>query len=215
MISSVSNSSDRGVDAFDTFVQAYADFESKSRELGPEIHRLWTDAISFHTQSMEAARTSNKDEQERFLRAAVLVASAAFEGFTNFLAQSVVSAGAKMSEFEKNILQEKQERINDRGNVEEPKAKVGALPRFLLLYRICSNGLSFEEESYQKLKSAFQLRDEIVHPKPGCDLSLSTGNRGTKAFLDFMTADMMLTMVAKDNPVSRKVFSKIGNAVQH
>ena len=213
MTTTVANS-ENGTDATDVFVEAFADFESKSQELGPEVHLLWTDAISFHNGALQAAQLGKTEEQERYLRAAVLVAAAAFEGFTNFFARSVIYDGLQMKEIERNALSEESERIDERGEIKSTKTKIGSAARFLLLYRLCSKGKQLDEKTKAKLESAFKVRDALVHPKPGCQVSLSVENRGTKAFLDFMTADMMLTQEAKANATPRSLFSRIGSSVQ-
>jgi len=201
MTNSAAVSSKASLDAIDAYIRAYEEFEKKSRDLGPEVHVLWTDAHYFFGRSLEAAKLGKTDEEERFLRATVLVAAAAFESFTNFLAHSVVNSSAQMTEFERNILLEQQERVNDKGQVHTSKSKCGTLQRFLLLFRICSTGRDFDEDTRKELQEALDVRDAIVHPKPGCNLNLAAERRGIKVFHDFLTADIMLTVVAKTNPV--------------
>jgi hypothetical protein len=161
-------------------------------ELGPEAFQLWADAWQFFGESGKAR--FREERRRRLRRAAVLMAAAAFEGWTNFLADKVVHdgqvAGRRLSEAEVDALREKR-KVLCNGKIEEAKARYGSMDRFLLLFRVLTDqGLNNGLRS--KLKSSFESRDQLVHPKPGKSFDVLQSGRGADAFINFLGADVAL-----------------------
>jgi hypothetical protein len=198
----------------DPFIRAVEVLRNQAQSLGDEILWLWDDAIHFWQKSVAKAKTTGvgSQEHERLLRAAVLTAGAAFEAFTNFLSFRITGEGLSLSEFEADVLRETKREVRG-GEVREVKGKYPAQERFLLLYRIVSGGEQFEAQWKNDLESAFEIRDAIVHPKPGNVLRLSVDERGSKAALGFLSADMFLALEAAKRTQRKGAFNRLGGGL--
>jgi len=154
---------------------------------------LWDDAVRFFGESHGKKVSAHR--RARLLRVTVLTAAAAFEGWTNFLAVDVVSnarlVAKKLTEFEIDCLSEQRKSLLESGKVKPEKGKFSSILRFALLYRILSNG-ALPAKLHSALKAAIDVRDALVHPKPGNSVDQATLR---EAFVSYWAADVALAKV--------------------
>jgi hypothetical protein len=97
--------------------ELFGEFIELARDLGPEASEFWGDAFAFRKAS--GGKRIIEQRKRRYLRAAVLAAAAGFEGWTNFLAASVIAkpemVGRALTEFEVDSLREKQKKLDGGG----------------------------------------------------------------------------------------------------
>jgi len=165
--------------------QALAKFADLADHLGSEASQLWGDAFALWKAAR--ARRLRPDRRARFWRAAVVMASAGFEGWTNYLAEKVMStqrvSASRPSEFELDCLHERQKRLRDGGVVEE-EGRFSSKNQFLLLYRLLNGGQSLDPGIGRRLESSLKLRDRLVHPKPGQPIDALELERAYNGFLE-------------------------------
>lgn len=171
----------------------FAEFEQLGSQLGGKTLQLWEDARHFFSYCNTKAAVASGD-RERLLRAAVIMASAAFEAWTNFLAERIVRDGQvsrhKLTETEADFLREKQKRL-ENGKIIERSGKYSSTDRFLLLCRIVS-GADPSSSLCDCLRCSFETRDHLVHPKPGSSGHSLNSKRAESAYLGFLAADIFL-----------------------
>jgi len=171
----------------------FGEFRELARDLGPEASELWGDAFAFMKAS--GGKRIIEKRRKRYLRAAVVTAAAAFEGWTNFLAASVIAkpeiVGRALTEFELDCLCEKQKKL-DGGAVRESQGRYRSQDRFLLLLGILNGERELPKEP--GLRTSFQIRDRLVHPKPGGSVAPSDLH---DAFFGFLGADIDLGIAWK------------------
>jgi hypothetical protein len=172
--------------------KVFKEFQTQARWLGDDVFQLWDDALEFMIDASKISDEpgSNRVRKEKSIRAGVLFSAAAFEAWTNYLADRLIHFGFAMTEAEKDVLQERK-RVLENGNIKERPQIYKSLERFLLLYRLVS-GRQLEEKTLSNLTSAFTVRDEIVHPKPNKVLDLFGDSKGGKAVFGFLVAEFIL-----------------------
>lgn len=174
-------------------LQTVADFLTCINDLGPEVAERWQDVVWF-LKKAEASVSDTK--RERLLRAAVLTAAAAFEAYTNFLADRITQVGEvrgrRPTEFEMDCLREKHS-VLENGKVQKKRKLYSAKERFLLLHNLLSGGRELPKEVGLRLGESFDVRDELVHPKPSFATTLLENNRGVDAVGGFLGADFVLS----------------------
>src|SRR6266568_3322082 len=179
-----------------TGLDVVVEFFNNMSSLGSEVLQLWLDAMDFLT-AVKKLRDPGK--RERSLRAAVLTVAAAFEAFTNFLAERFLQAGKiggrELTEFEIDCLREKRKVLHPNGRIAEDTGRHGAKARFLLLLQLVSGGPDLAAGMRAELDSCFRTRDELVHPKPGVSIKLDENGKGEKAVGGFVKCAFLLSKV--------------------
>ena len=190
------------------------EFFNNTSSLGKEVSQLWLDALQFLN---DAERMKSPEKRERLLRASILTAAAAFEAWTNFLADRIAQAGevagGRLGEFEIDCLREKH-KVLQKGKVKDERKLYSAKDRFLLLFRLLSGDKEFPDEMLSRLEKSFEVRDEVVHPKPGISINLGENRRGHDAVYGFLQADLILSKVwggRKFTATPRGTFASLGS----
>lgn len=172
------------------------------QEAGP----LWGEALQFRLGA--GAKRIREKRKLRLLRAAVIMAAAAFEGWTNFLADKILAdnrtAGRGLTEFEGDCLREKRKQLQN-GDVHEQNCRFTSQERFLLLYKILNDDQRLNDGARTDLDRALKIRDRLIHPKPGNPVEMSELE---SAFGGFFRADVALAeawVKAKSNRTPRPV----------
>ena len=183
-------------DKLKSIKELFAEFLQLGKHLGENATLLWMDAIEFWTSTNKKRITTQR--KVRLLRAAVLLAAAAFEAWTNFVAENVVQvravAGRGLTEAELDVLCERRKVIRD-GTIKEEKARYSSADRFLLLFQILNGNRGLPKKLRTQLKSAFDTRNELVHPKPGKFADVLESGRGSVVIGTFLAADIELAKV--------------------
>lgn len=150
------------------------DFFAALEKLGEPLPALWVDTFEFMQAGMKA-KGRDLIQEQGFFRVAIVLASAAFEGFVNFIANEVVRAGSisghKLTEFEIDCLSERR-RLLEGGEIKEKRQIYSTRERYFLLSRLFGHGHVVTTDIKAKLDSSLKARDQIVHPKPGSTVKL-------------------------------------------
>jgi hypothetical protein len=162
--------------------------------LGIEVNHLWGDAFMF---SKEARRIESDQglsfvRKEQLLRASVLSSAAAFEASTNFLADRLIKLGGRMTDAERDFLQERKWELKDGSLKAHNCCRTSAKERFLLLFRLVTRGRDLGAEGRKELDTAFEIRNELAHPKPGRVFGVSEDSRAERALVGFFYAQLLL-----------------------
>ena len=177
--------------------ELFAEFDELIVQLGEEAARLWTDAIMLFRNANK--RRVSVARKASLLRAAVIMAAAALEGWTNFLAEKLAQdgrAGARvLTEAGMDCLCERRKVLRD-GKVIDDKARYSSIDRFLLLFRLLT-GSEPRGPLRAALKLGFETRDELVHPKPAKPFDILESGRGWDAFSNFLGAEVILARAWK------------------
>jgi hypothetical protein len=177
-----------------TLERIFSEFAQLGEQLGPPAPRLWEDARHFFLKSQ--GKRVSAERKERLIRAAVVLASAAFEGWTNFLAGELLQNGQLL--VGRKLTDDEADRLFER------RKRYSAKSRFLLLCRIFNGGREPGSSICETLSFSFETRDEIVHPKPGKFAEILRSGPGWKAFSGFLVADIFLARLwAKANSSHR------------
>jgi hypothetical protein len=175
-----------------------SDFRRLRVILGSDVTQLWSDASEFYKEARSSPE-NQPDRKSRLMRAAVLGAAAAFESTTNFLAEQVAARGRvgtrHLTEAEVDVLREKGRVLEEKGTIKQRKVLYSSKKRFLLLYRLISGGREYGKKSIDELTNSFEVRDRLVHPKPGASISDVPPEELGAAVLGFLRADLILTVV--------------------
>jgi len=120
------------------------------------------------------------------------MAAAAFEGWTNFLADKILAdnrtAGRGLTEFEGDCLREKRKQLQN-GEIHEQNGRFTSQERFLLLYKILNGDQKLNDGARTDLDRALKIRDRLIDPKPGNPVEMSELD---SAFGGFFRADVAL-----------------------
>jgi hypothetical protein len=172
-------------------------FERLRAALGSDATQLWSDASEFYADA-QSGPEDQPDCKSRLMRAAVLGAAAAFESTTNYLAEEIAVRGSvgtrHLTETEVDIRRERR-RVLEGGIIKERKALYSSMNRFLLLYRLLSGGSDYGKKVTGELTESFEIRDRLVHPKPGAPVSALPHEQLVAAVLGFFRADLALAVV--------------------
>jgi hypothetical protein len=192
---------------------AFTDFEKLKEFLGQDVVQLWSDASDFFLAANPSKPHVSHERRQRLGRAAVLTAAAAFEAVTNFLSEQILRAGPAggytLTEYQIDCLREKRKYL-DGGMVKEKNQIYSSKERFLLLFRLVTGLPDRHKTLFQDLDRSFELRDRLVHPKPGPSVGILTDQMWTSAFLGFLTADLVLARMwvvrRKEGSVKHRAF---------
>ena len=164
-------------------------FENAGK-LGGPVSELWTDALHLLLDALPTKRM-REERRQRILRSSVLMASAASEAFVNYLAGKVVEAedirGARLTEFERDCLRGKRRRL-EKGEVREERQLLSTKERCLLLLRLLKADRDHLQRETGLLEKSIEVRDKIVHPKPGTSVSVDH-----EAVVGFFRVAMLLS----------------------
>jgi len=200
-----------------TLLEAFGKFGRLQDALGRDVSQLWLDAVDFLTKSNPDKPRVSADRRRQLARAAVLTAAAAFEAVTNYLSGQVVQAGAvgggkSLSQAESDCLREKR-KVLEGGKIKERRQMYSSKDRFLLLFTLLSQGHDVGQKGRADLERSFEVRDRLVHPRPGDSVDLLGDNTARNAVLGFLMADVLLAQVwdkaRKYQPVSSTGFASL------
>jgi len=173
--------------------EMFAEFLQLGEQLGENPTQLWMDVIQLWASTFKKRITVQR--KARLLRGAVLLAAAAFEAWTNFLAGMVIQVGTvasrRLTEAEIDCLKERRKVLRD-GKIKEEKVRYSSADRFLLLFQILNGNQALPEHLHTQLKSAFVTRDELVHPKPEKFADVLESGRGSIVIATFLAVDIEL-----------------------
>jgi hypothetical protein len=133
---------------------------------------LYTDAVIFVEKARRAqARSKPLEDVDRYLRAALLAGFAFFEARINQAAFGHASFHEVfLGQLERDVLEEKETTIDDRGMVLR-KTKFYPLEARFLFITMFLSGRQFDTSTvlWSEFIEAKKLRDEWTHPKPPFD----------------------------------------------
>jgi hypothetical protein len=192
---------------------AFEEFEKLKAALGDDVSQLWADAIEFYLEVAKNQPPMEQNVRRRLARAAVLTAAAAFEAVTNFLSAQVALdpkiGEGELTQAEADCLLEKR-RYLENGEVKVRRQIYKSKDRFLLLLNILGGkprGKGYPPD----LEKSFEVRDRLVHPKPGEVADILSGDSWSSAVLGFLKADLILALAwksAKERPeILRRAFA--------
>ena len=132
---------------------------------------LYNDAIHFYELAREADGRNECYTCDRFKRSAIHAAFSFFEAQLNQVAFAYAEThGDALGQIERDVLEEMETVIDDRGNVIRKQKFYRTESRFCFLVLFLS-GSDFDRsgELWNRFRTARKLRDSWVHPKPPFD----------------------------------------------
>ena len=173
--------------------RALREFFKLCGELESDALGLWFDAYGLIGQAHK--HELGAGIRAGYMRSAIVMAAAAFEGWMNFLAFKLGDkgefGGRRLTEFEVDCLLERQRQL-ENGVIKTKRRIYRSLDRFLLVYAIVTGGKKLSSRLQGTLEESFQLRDGLVHPKPGSPANPFSPEGGDGAFYAFFHADLAL-----------------------
>ncbi|GEM_PF-3258371 len=150
---------------------------------------LYYDSVFFYSQAVEAQASKDIYGTDRYLRAAVYAAFAFLEADLNQAAFGHAQAhGLVLEPITRDILEEKETRIDDKGYIVRATKYYPLDVRFSFIAQFLS-GKEFDRstELWSRFQEARRIRDVWTHPKPPFDtwsLDLSAGEKVMRTVRD-------------------------------
>ncbi|MDZ4686053.1 MAG: hypothetical protein SH850_13375 [Planctomycetaceae bacterium] len=132
---------------------------------------LYYDSIIYYEQARIHEESGDQNAAERYMRSSLLAAFSFFEAQINQIAFANAQAhGGVLGQIEKDVLEEMETLVDDRGNIVRKAKFYRTEARFSLLAYFLS-GQEFDRggEVWQRFCESRELRDTWTHPKPPFD----------------------------------------------